>query len=126
YGREAVIDAVGGKRPTVILARLWNIDLITAAGAVLVGPQPACFRVERCTLLVAVAIRPDFRSGAFAFDEGVVIRDAAIGVQADHLALQLVQILRGGALVVLAQGNEEIALAIEYQPDPEVVAAGEL
>jgi hypothetical protein len=40
--------------------------------------------------------------------------------------LQLVQVLRGGALVVLAQGNEQIAVAIEHQARAEVVAHRQL
>ncbi|MNP72845.1 hypothetical protein D3C76_1694720 [compost metagenome] len=40
--------------------------------------------------------------------------------------MQLVEILRSAALVVLAQGDEQVAIAIEHQARAEVDTAGEL
>ncbi|OMP12863.1 spermatogenesis-associated protein 21 [Corchorus olitorius] len=77
-------------------------------------------------LRIAHAVRPDLRAHAGLADEGVVLRHAALGREPHDLALQLVKLLRGGPLVVFAQRDEEIALVVEHQARPEVIAGGEL
>ena len=73
-----------------------------------------------------MAVGPDFRARARAVHERIVGRYAAIGVQAYQLALQLVQILGRGTLVVFAQSDEQVAVAIEHQPCAEMDAGGQL
>lgn len=92
----------------------------------LVGPELAGPGIQRGALLVAVAIAPDLRPRVCTADEGIVLGNAAVRIQADDLALQLVQVLRGAALVVLAEGDEQVALAVEDQARAEVMAAGKL
>src|SRR5690606_31121415 len=69
---------------------------------------------------------PDLGPGACPPREGVVFRYAAVGMEADDLALELVEVLCGGALVVVAQRNEKMACAIEHQPDTEMMPGGKL
>ncbi|MNI80157.1 hypothetical protein D3C73_1366640 [compost metagenome] len=52
---QRVVDAVGGDRPTVVLPRLRDIDLVTAAGAMFVGPELTGPRIEGRPLLITVA-----------------------------------------------------------------------
>src|SRR5690606_36904819 len=91
--QEAVVDAMGRDRPAVVPAGLGDVDLVTAAGTVFVGPELAGPGIEGGALLVAVTVGPDLRARIVATDEGVVIRDAPVRIQSHHLALQLVQIL---------------------------------
>src|SRR3546814_8523913 len=97
YGKSAVIDAMGSQWPAVVLAGLRNIDLIAAAWTMLVRPELARPWIKRRSLLIAMAVRPDFRAYLRIADERVVVGNAAVGVRAYYLALQLVQVLRGGA-----------------------------
>ncbi|KAG1246581.1 hypothetical protein G6F65_020608 [Rhizopus arrhizus] len=71
-------------------------------------------------------VRPDFGPRAGLADKGIVGRHAAVDLQPHHLALQLVQVLRGRALVVLAQRDEQIPLAVKHQARPEVQAGRQL
>jgi len=91
-----------------------------------VRPEHAAPGVQRGPLLIAVAVGPDFRTHAVAPHEGIVVGHAAVQADAHHLALMLVEVLRGGALVVLAQRHEQMAVAIEDQPRAEMNAAGQL
>ncbi|MNY26496.1 hypothetical protein D3C86_1603500 [compost metagenome] len=73
-----------------------------------------------------MAVRPDFRAYACLADKGVVARHFAVRVQTHHFALQLVEVLRGRALVVFAQSDEQITVAVEHQARAEMYAAGQL
>ncbi|MNQ53140.1 hypothetical protein D3C85_671730 [compost metagenome] len=117
-----IVDAVSRQGPAVVLAAPDDIDFVTATGAVLVGPELARPGIEGGALLIAMTVGPDFRAYIGLADEGVVIGHLAIRVDAHHLALQFVQVLGGGALVVLAQGDEQVAVAIEHQARAEVIA----
>src|SRR5690606_14617532 len=112
---EAVVDAVGSDRPAIVLAGLGDVDLVPPTRAVLMSPELAGPGIERGALLIAVTVGPDLRARIVAANEGVVIRDAPIRIQSHHLALQLVQILRSRPLVVLTQGDEQIAVTVEHQ-----------
>ncbi len=113
---------MGRDRPAVIRATLDDIQLITALGAMLVGPQRPGPGVERGALLIAMAIGPYLGANALLAHERIVFRYAAVRIDAHDLALQLVQILRRGALIVFAQGDEQVTVAIEDHPRAEVVA----
>src|SRR5690606_6075219 len=73
-------------------------------------------------LLIAMAVRPYLGTYAFLSYEGIVLWNPSVGMQPHQLALQLVQLLRRGALIVFSQRNEEIAFAIEYQARAEMRA----
>src|SRR5690606_24288586 len=74
----AVVFTVGDHRPTIILARLIQIDLVAALRTVLTGPQLVGDRVQSRALHIAVADGPDFRQGAGGVHEGVVLGHAAV------------------------------------------------
>src|SRR6185295_2153247 len=56
-----IVASVADDRPTVVFARLGNVDFIAAAGAMLDGPEPPARRVERSRLHIAVPNRPYLR-----------------------------------------------------------------
>ncbi|MCY1432345.1 hypothetical protein D9M71_483380 [compost metagenome] len=92
----------------------------------LMDPQCTGPRIERRALRVAVPVGPDFRPCAGLADEGIVPGNTPVRLQAHHLALQLVELLRGGPLTVLAEGDEQVAGAIEHQSRTEMDTAGQL
>ncbi|MNF84326.1 hypothetical protein D3C84_666800 [compost metagenome] len=59
-------------------------------------------------------------------DKGVVLGHLAVRIDPDDLALQLVEVLSGGPVVVFPQGNEQIAIPVEHQPRTKMVADREL
>jgi hypothetical protein len=64
-----------------------------------------------------MAVAPDFRSGAFAADEGVVARHAPVGLNADDLAVMVVEGLRAVAKAEpFAERNEQSTVGRESQP----------
>ena len=89
-----VVDAVADDRPAVVGARFDQIELIAAARTVLDGPDLAACRIDRERLGIAMPVTPDLGPGISAPDEGIVLRDAAIRIQARHLAEIAAQILR--------------------------------
>src|SRR5262245_25166781 len=63
------------------------------------------------------------RFPARSSDERIVFRDAAIVVQAYHGACVIVGLLRPVAVAAFAESDEKIAVAIEHEARPEVLAA---
>src|SRR3546814_17025089 len=74
-----------------------------------------------------MAERPDLRRHAALFGEGIVGGDAAVGVQADHLAQIFGHVLRRVELLPFARGDAQI-LAIWRKGEAvgEMAAAGHL
>ncbi len=74
-------------------------------------PEIAGGRIDRETLLVAVAKTPDLRPGAVAADERVIRRRRAVGRNPDQLADVIAEVLRlvAGAVMV-AQRDKQIAV----------------
>ena len=67
-----IIDAVADHRPAVIPALAYDVNLVAAARSVFDLPEIARGGIDRETLLVAMAVTPDFRLGALAPNERVV------------------------------------------------------
>src|SRR4029079_3651159 len=85
-------------------------DLVAALGTVLLLPQLAVSRVDGETLRIAVAIRPDFGTGAVFVDERIVGRRGAVARNPDDLAEVVVERLRHVAVgEMLAIGEEQRA-----------------
>src|SRR5690606_7935168 len=120
-GQPRIVAAIRGDGPAIIVARFRDIDFVAAAWPMLVQPELATPGVECRPLRIAMPVAPDFGAGAVPADKGVVVGHRTVGAQTHQLALKLVEILRRGALVVLAQGNEEVALTVEYQPHTKVL-----
>ena len=75
---------------------------------------------------VTHAVSPYFRAHAGLSDKGVVVGHLAVRIDPYDLALQLVEVLGGGPVVVFPQGNEQIAVPVEHQPRTKMVADREL
>src|SRR5436309_5149952 len=88
--RAAVLDAVRDRRPAVVLPFPRDVDLVAAARAVLDLPQLAGLRMKRRSLHVAMAERPDLVTHALRRGKRIVLRNRAIGVEADDLPEQTV------------------------------------
>ena len=90
------------------------------------GPDGARSRLNGNALDVAVSQAPDFRQGSGAANEGIVLRDCAVGVDADGLAHVGAQILRLGPhrlVRAFAQCDEQLAIRREGQGRPEMLVA---
>jgi hypothetical protein len=68
-----------------------------------------------------MAIAEDFRFFTAAVYERVVSRNPAIVVQTNQRACMVVQVLCAGAITAIAQGNEQVAVVIEYQARTEML-----
>ena len=89
-----VIDAVRDHGPAIVVSRLDNIYLITAAGAVFMGNQDVFDGIKHQPLNVPVPVTVYFRQSAFPANEGVVGGNTAIRVQPHDLAQMTGQVLR--------------------------------
>ena len=81
-----IVDTVADNRPAIVLASRRDVDLVPPFGAVLMRPQFAGDRMDGCALQIAVAIAPDFRLGAGLPDKRIVLRNAAVGIDANDFA----------------------------------------
>src|SRR5690606_4538412 len=91
-----VFQAVGLDRPAVVLPALDQVELVTAARAVLDDPE-AALRVECGRLHVSVTARPDLRLRTVLVHKGIVVRHGAVRVDAQDLAEMAVELLRKAA-----------------------------
>ena len=124
--QQGIVDAMGCQRPTVVLAALDDIDFVAATGPVFMFPDRAAPGVQGQPLRVTLPVGPDFRTHAGLTDKRVVVRHAPIRVDAHHFTLQLVQVLGRGAVVVLPESHEQVAITVEGQARAEVVASRQL
>src|SRR5690606_3691594 len=123
---RAVVHAVAGDGPAVVLPGFGQVELVPAARAVLAFPQPAGARIDRQSLAVAMAVTPDLRSRARPARQRTVGGNAAVQVHAYQLALQFRQVLRQRALEALALADEDVPMAVEREPRAEMVRPVEL
>src|SRR5690606_30214759 len=83
--------------------------------AVLAGPEFAGYRMQRCTLHIAVAVGPDFRQSAIGFYKGIVLRHAAIGLDPHHFSMVVIEGLRIiHTRITVAEGDKHIAIRREH------------
>src|SRR5262245_9034425 len=114
-------------RPTVILAALDDVDFVAAAWAV--EPRRPVLGLELRVrsglpgdaLRVAVAVRPNLGARVRPSDEGVVLRDASVIVEAQRLAGERIQPLRQPPLGRVARRNVDLAVGAEPRSRPRVV-----
>ena len=130
-GTRADADGVAGiaksechDRPAIIGAWHQKIDFIAALGPMLVQPHFTAGRVQRQTLWVAMAIGKYRGQRTRLPHKGVVRRDAAIIVQAQHRTVIVGEALGLPGPVSLACGHEELSIPAEGQPGTEMTAAG--
>src|SRR6478752_3906491 len=92
-GLTRVLLPVADGRPTVVLAGLDQVELVTAAWPHLCHPQPF-LRVERGAEHVAMTERPDLGTSALSPNERVTLRYAAVRFDAHDLTEVTRQISR--------------------------------
>src|SRR4029077_18542605 len=73
-------------RPSVILAGLRDVELISAHRAEFSLPQLAGFRMNGGALRIAMTVGPDLGTRAFSPNEGIVLGDGSIWIDAHNLA----------------------------------------
>ena len=81
-------------------------------------------RIPRQPLRVAMAVAPDRREHVGPVHERVVLGNRAVVVDAVHLAERRGQILGVGHLAALADGEEQVAVAVEDESCAEVRIGG--
>ena len=126
----AIGAAVAGQGPAVVLAGLHVVEFIAAAGAVLGQPQLVGARFQGGTLGVAVAQAPEAGLCAGGSENGVVGGNAAVAIQAHHLAQrggEVLRVQRGrfarAVLAAIAGGQEQRLVAAKDDARAEVHAA---
>src|SRR4030095_9452336 len=125
-GADAVVDAVRDDRPAVVGAGADDVHLVAALRAVLVRPEHAGLGVQRRALLVAVAEVEFLRLPGGLADERIVLRHAAVVVQADHRARVILGLRGAGHLAAVAQREVDVAGAVEDDAPAEVVSRAAL
>src|SRR5581483_4358033 len=106
-----VIDTEAHDRPAVIAAFADDVDLIAAFRAVLLLPQFVRPRIEREPFRISRAVGPDLRRNALLADKGIVRRRFSVRRDADDLADGVHEVLRFLRLEVIAERDEQIAVA---------------
>ena len=117
--------AVGDDRPAVVAAALDAVDLVAAHRAHLVRPQPAG-GVERDAQQIAMPQRPDLRRNPAPPGKWIVGRHRAIGLEPDHLAQVLLQVLGRVELLAVARGDPQFPVGAEGDAMAVVPAAAHL
>src|SRR5690606_28545336 len=115
-----VVDAVGNNRPAIVFTLLQNVQLVTTLGAVFYFIEDIILTVVSKPLGVSVSVRPDCLFGARCVYEGVVLRNAAIVVQAKHLTMIHFQVLRILLGAPLTGAEIQIAIIVENNPASKV------
>ena len=124
--RAVIMLAPAHHRPTVVAPRLRDVELVAAHRAELGLPQLAARWVDGGALRVAMAVGPDLRPRILLTDEGVVVGDRSVRIDAHDLAEIVGEILRRAELEALAEGDEQLAVRREGEPRAEMVAALDL
>ena len=89
-----VVDTTDDYWPSVILALLDDVQLISAARAMFVLPQASGCRIKCQAFLAAHAVGPDLRQDVRFAEERIVRCRCAIGRDVNDLAQMVVQSLR--------------------------------
>ncbi len=124
--RAVVVDAKRDDRPAVVPALDEEIQLVATARSVLGGPDRAGFRVLRHALNIPVAEREHGAERPVLAGEGVVVRDAAVGPDAEHLARRHRRVLRVHRRAHVADREVQEAIAVEQQAAAPVLAVGQV
>src|SRR5580692_5600989 len=81
-----IVHAISDHRPTIVPARYDDVQFIPAARTMLRFVQPSALYIEDQALLVAMTPSVDFRTDGSLPDERIILRHAAVFVQADNLS----------------------------------------
>src|SRR5262245_17363744 len=123
-GAAVVVDAERDGGPPIVVARLDDVDLVSAAGSMFVLPDRARIRLDEQPLRVTQAVGnnlwPDPRTAV----EWIVGRDRPIFVQPQDLALVVAEILRRLLFVAIADRHVDGAVQSERNARAAVAAVG--
>src|SRR2546421_163457 len=87
-----------------------DIEFVTAARSMFVGPELSGFGMHCQALRVAMAIAPDFGLRIFGPDERIVRRSAAVIAQSQNLTRVIREFLRSVLVMAFAHCEEEISV----------------
>ena len=113
---SAIIPAIRNFRPTIIHARLNNIEFIPTFGPMFCFPEHTRFRVNNSSLWIAVSITIDRRIGTLSINERVILWDRAIAHDTVNFTIRLGQVLRH--LFIAAVSNTEIKMPFIIKSNP--------
>jgi len=82
-----VIHAVSDERPTVILARFNEIELVSTTGTMFSFPKGAIARIDSQTLRIAVSTAPNGPERAGSANKGVIGWNTSIGEYTVNLSV---------------------------------------
>ncbi len=115
--------------PAVIAARDHDIDLLPRRVADVACPERAGLRIEAKAPRIAEAVGEDLRPLGSHAHERVVLRDRAVQVEAQELAIERLQILRirvhrraGTALVITHRRVAHAHVELAVRADPQAPA----
>ena len=114
-----VVRAVGDDRPAVVAAGLDDVELVAPHRSVLRLPDRPCVGVHVQSQRVADAEGVDLGAVALLVDEGVVERDRAVVVQAQHFTRVV-----GGILGVVGVADPVPRRHPDRHDDPAVASEG--
>lgn len=127
-GKQRRIDACAdivwafGARPSKVCASPGHIDFFPGIGASVIDIKAPRRGVYREAERVAQAVRPHgARQSLLVGEKGVVLRNAAVAVQAQQLAQRAAQVLGFAWIGVLANSDVELAIGAEVQGAAVVV-----
>src|SRR6267154_2342370 len=116
-----IVHAISDDRPTIVPARHDDVQFIAAARTMLCFVQPPTLYIEDQALLVAMAPSVDFRTDGSLSDEWIILRHAAVSVQADNLPEIGRQVLRFLAIFESFADGERERTVGEEGHSPTVV-----
>ena len=129
----AVVHSVPNYGPSVVQARMYQIEFIAAQRTVLINPDVARFWMDRQPLRIPMPIAPDLWLYSSLVNKGVVRRNTPVIVDADDRAVVVGKVLRRMSLQVstrwylaIADGDKQVTVPVECQtttvvsPSPRV------
>src|SRR5262249_2851994 len=118
YTRAEVEPAEADHRPSVILARLQDINLVTPVRARFALPNGTSVRVHGHAQDVAMAHGIDLRTISRAPDKRLIRRNRAVVPQSQHLSGEIVWILRPRSAGRIASADAHVNHSIFSEHDP--------
>lgn len=121
-----VVEAVGDFGPAVIDSGCDEVQLIASHRAVLGDPESSCHGMNGEALGISMSVRVDAGERVFDVDEGVVVGDAAVRMDAMNLPVGAGEILCVARAATIADGEIKVPIGIEDDATSIVVACGDV
>src|SRR5690606_27838939 len=113
---------VGYQRIAVVCSFLDKVEFVAILGSHLVGPESS-LSVKGHAQDIAMTQGPDLSRNRALIGKGIIVRDAAVVVEAHDLAEVALQILGGIKLLAFTGADPEHAVVIEGYAIAEVAVA---